>query len=303
MFKKIQKNKFKIFRLVFIFAILGLIIFLQTKVKEIDSKVEVSDQVVGVHECLFFDQQLFDYGVRNIEENRKMNDKVKGVIIPHHLLASYIINDTLQEILRPEIKKIIIIGPDHWEKSSRAISISNYDWETPFGNVVSDKDSVSFLSGADYINIESNVFKNEHSIGGILPFISYYSSNVEIIPLVVSQKITEEEINNVVGKLYKLSQDDSVAIVASVDFSHYLKSFEAERNDKVSLQAIEDRNYGKLLSFNNDYVDSPQSLVIFLKTLDRLGVGNLKVLHNTNSGKLIGENLSETTSYFGIVFW
>lgn len=301
-----SKNKFKIFWLLFIVAVLGLILFFQYKLKfkETESNVVIDNQVEDMHKCLFFDKQLFDYGVKNVEEAREINEKTKGVIIPHHLLASHIIVDTLKKVLRSDIKKIIIIGPDHWEKSSRSISTSDYNWKTPFGNIASDKDSVDLLSSASYINIEPNILEGEHAISGIVPFISYYSLDIEIIPLVISQKITKEEIEDVVEKLYVLSLDDSVAIVASVDFSHYLTNAEAECNDKISLQAIENRDYDKLLSFNNDYVDSPQSLVIFLKTLDLLNAKNLQVLHNTNSGKMIkDDSISETTSYFGIVFW
>ncbi len=298
------KNYWKISIALGCLMVVVLIIFLQTGVEEIDSKVNLNDQVISSNNDLFFDQQLFDYGIRSVKNDRNIQEEIKGVIVPHHLLASHIIADTLHEILRPEIKKVIIIGPDHWEKNSGSISTSDYDWETPFGNIISNNDIINSLNNADYINIESNVLKNEHSIGGLIPFISYYSSDIEIVPLVISQKITEEEIDDIVERLYELSQDESVAIVVSVDFSHYLTSTEAERNDKISLQVIENKDYDELLGFNNDYVDSPQSLVIFLKTLDHLEMDNLKVLHNTTSGKMMNdESIKEVTSYFGIIFW
>ncbi len=287
-----------------ILIFLILFIFFSIQIEKTNSeKINVSKQIAGTHECLFFDQQLFDYGVGDVDKNEKVQENIKGVIVPHHLLASHIIADTLHEVLKPEIKKVIIIGPDHYEKGSTVITTSDYVWETPFQKVFPDIETINFLAKKDYVNINQKILENEHSISGLIPFISHYSPEVQAIPLIISQRITKEEIDDISEELYKLSQDDSVAIIVSVDFSHYLTSSEAEENDEISFQAIKNRNYEKLLTFNNDYVDSPQSLVIFLKTLDRLGIYNLEVLHNTNSGRLVGDPFVENTSYFGIVFW
>lgn len=287
---------------VFLFLILFIFFIIQIE-KTNSEKINVNKKITGTHECLFFDQQLFDYGVGGVNENEKIKENIKGVIVPHHLLASHIIADTFHKVLKPEIKKVIIIGPDHYEKGSTAITTSDYVWETPFQKVFPDVEIINFLAKKDYVNINSKVLENEHSISGLISFISHYSPEAQVIPLIISQRITKEEINDISEELYKLSQADSVAIVISVDFSHYLTSSEAEENDKISFKTIKDRNYEQLLTLNNDYVDSPQSLVIFLKTLDRLGINNLKVLHNTNSGRLVGDPFVENTSYFGIVFW
>ena len=51
----------------------------------------------------------------------------------------------------------------------------------------------------------------------------------------------------ILGKLKDYIDKDTV-LIASVDFSHYLTGKEAEANDKISLNIIEDYNYEDLFS-------------------------------------------------------
>lgn len=266
-------------------------------------ETDLLKKVYGRHECLFFDEQLFNYGIDFTKKNNEvLNKKVKAVIVPHHLLASGVIADTLKKALRPEIKKIILIGTDHYEQSFSNLTTSNFVWETPFTDVFVNQEIFDKLTEKIYVKNDSKFLENEHSIGGIVPFLAYYSPKVEIFPLIVSSKTEETEMVDLAESLSEIV-DDETLIVVSVDFSHYLTSDEAERNDVISRRVMLERDYDKLLTLDSDFVDSPKSLFILLKTLDNLGVRNMEVLQNFNSGDLLGKRDAETTSYFGVVFY
>jgi AmmeMemoRadiSam system protein B len=90
--------------------------------------------------------------------------------------------------------------------------------------------------------------------------------------------------------------------LASVDFSHYLTNFEAKEKNIESLRAIEKRSYDELFSFGNDHMDSPASVALVLKTMDAINANKMTVLHDTNSGEMLGDNFSQITSYLSLSF-
>jgi MEMO1 family protein len=91
-------------------------------------------------------------------------------------------------------------------------------------------------------------------------------------------------------------------ILDSVDFSHYLTAAQAERNDKKTLDIMQRFDYPSLFTLNNDYVDSPPSIGVFLMAMQALGATDSTMLYNTNSGFLEGNDYIQTTSYFSIMY-
>lgn len=268
-----------------------------------NGETELQNEVYGIHKCVFFDEQLFNYGIDFAENNNEiLNENIKAVIIPHHLLASNVIADTLKKSLKPNINKVILIGADHYEKSFSHITTSNYIWETPFTDIYPDQKIINEIGKKEYIKNEPMFLDREHSVGGIIPFIANYSSKIEVVPLIISSKVTEDEMNDLASYFSKINDANTLFIV-SVDFSHYLNGNKAKENDSISYEIIKNRDYNKLLKLNDDFADSPKSLFILLKTLDLLNINNMKVLQNFNSGEVLNKQNIKTTSYFGIVFY
>jgi len=96
--------------------------------------------------------------------------------------------------------------------------------------------------------------------------------------------------------------DKGAVVIASVDFSHYLSREKAEQKDQETIKAMKERDFDKLLSFGNDHLDSPASLVTLFFTMERQGITEFEILAHTNSGILLGNDLIETTSYITLVF-
>jgi AmmeMemoRadiSam system protein B len=92
-------------------------------------------------------------------------------------------------------------------------------------------------------------------------------------------------------------------VIGSLDFSHYLPSAETPNYDAETLNAIINRDYRQILSFNNDNVDSPVTLSVFLKTMDLLKTENVEILQNKNSADFIGREVDSSTSYFTMFFY
>ncbi|MFC1645071.1 AmmeMemoRadiSam system protein B [Patescibacteria group bacterium] len=266
------------------------------------NKDELSEFVGERRECRFFDEQLFFLGdeyARKQEINKKK--VIRGGVVPHHLLPSYIINDFFYRLSFQNVKTIVIVGPNHDEIGNESVVTSDVSWNDYFGEVFPDQVIIKKLEGKG-ISVDNSFIEKEHSISGLIPFLNYYLPETKIVPLIVRQKINKEEMNNVVNLLGEIIKDQEAVIVASVDFSHYLTSSEAQEKNRETRVALENRDCEQLLAWSNNHLDSPQSISILLKVMEGIGANKMNILHDTDSGQLTGDYLSETTSYFGITF-
>lgn len=233
----------------------------------------------------------------------KKNDSQKiiyGGIVPHHLLVNFIIDDFFKGLSKQNIKTIILIGPNHEERGG--VALSNFqDWETKSGKLSADKEIISDLLGKTIIKIDENTVAGEVSISALTQIIKLNLPQVKIVPIILSQKIKKEELISLAKNLsYYVSKE--TIIVASVDFSHYLTSDEADKNDETSFQAIKNFDYETILHFNSDYLDSPPAIVCLLLAMKKFGTDNIRVLRHTNSGELANDDKIQTTSYFSMYF-
>lgn len=227
---------------------------------------------------------------------------MSGGIIPHHLLAGYLIDDFFQRLSIQNPKTIILLGPNHYEKGDFKALTSLHDWETDFGVVNPNRELIQKFIEIGLVRVDEEVVTNEHSISGIVPFIKNNLPEAKVFPLVLSAFMSRAEIEFLSRNLSDVI-DENTVIVAAVDFSHGLKVNDAYENDSETLKMIKGFNYLELLSLSNEYLDSSSAIVLLLITMKERGYTNLEVLVHTNSAELSGDGFAETTSYFSIAFY
>ncbi|TSC69931.1 MAG: dioxygenase [Parcubacteria group bacterium Gr01-1014_70] len=251
---------------------------------------------------MFWEEILFYDAIRNAQPFPTFEHEVRGGIVPHHLLASDIIAEFFHQISDQSIKRVILIGPNHYETGRANIITSYYDWETPVGIVRADTTAIqSLLAEASYAGVDEKVAENEHSVSSIMPFIAHYFPFASVVPVIVSMKISTTQLDDLTNALNMLN-DDKTILIASVDFSHYLSQGEAEKRDAVTLALLKDSNLDVFLTLNSEYVDSPKSVVLLFKIMSQNGLSKFQVLRHENSGTKIKNEFSEVTSYFTLVF-
>ncbi|MBI2593508.1 AmmeMemoRadiSam system protein B [Candidatus Daviesbacteria bacterium] len=255
-----------------------------------------------IHEVKFYDGKTFFEGVQKSEGITKQNYHIRGGIVPHHLYPGFIIADFFKRLSYQNPKTIVLIGPNHYEKGNFKALTSLYIWETPYGVVNPDTDFINNLLGKNLLKIDEEVLPEDHSVSGILPFIKYYIGEGKVVPILLKRGFTEKESDILASNIEKLLDEDTV-VIAAVDFSHYLTSEEAKKKDDVTLKIMQDFDYPNLYLLNNDYLDSPSSIGVLLKVMQKLGSTNSEVLFHTNSGEMQKNNGIETTSYFSIAYY
>lgn len=256
-----------------------------------------------IHEVLFFEESSFFSSVDFAKNNNKsFNAHATGGIIPHHLFASFMIADFFNRISNQKPKTIILIGPNHYELGKYKALTSLYSWKTLFGNIEPDTIKINKLISSELVYVDENTLPNDHSVSGILPFIKYYLPDTKIVPILVSKFMTYDETVKLADGIAGFN-DSGTIVVSAVDFSHYLTSYAAKKNDDITLGLINNYMYRELITLNSDYLDSPQSIILLLMAMQKRGTVNSEVLYHTNSGEMTGDEAINTTSYFSIIYY
>lgn len=259
---------------------------------------EAKPEKAPAHPCSFYNERDFFESLSKTG-SEQANVRIRGGVIPHHLVAGYMIADFFRLLSGQEVERVIVIGPNHYLKGPRVAS-SRYNWQTPFGILKTDADLVDELAGSGTAGVDEGAIAGEHSIAAIVPYIKYYLPDSAIVPIMLHPDLTEREAENLADLLLQNTGSRDV-LVASVDFSHYLTGKEAMQRDAVTLKAIGDRDYARLLKMGDEYLDSPPSLVALMKAMDKAGAGSMTVLHHSNSARILERGLEETTSYFTLI--
>jgi len=261
-----------------------------------NQKEDVIEIPVEINEFLFYESLTKAKKIKYETVNQ-----IKGGIAPHHDVASDLIADFFHQLsLNSNPKTFIILGPNH-ENIGLASAISEKaKWQTLFGIVEQDNIILQDLKDAGYITFDQENFIKEHSIKVLTPFIKYYFPDAKIVPIIFTTEFNQYDL--LANKLKKYIVEDKAVIISSIDFSHYLTTDEAETKDQITLEAINNRDYEFLSKFDSDYLDSPACLIILLKTMDLSKTGNIQILQHSNSGKIIGQDLQSSTSYFTMFF-
>ena len=223
-------------------------------------------------------------------------------IVPHHLLAGELISDFFNRLSVQNPKTIILVGPNHQEKGGIKPLTSLADWETGLGKVEANQNLIQRFVSLGLVEVNERVVSAEHSVSGLVPLIKDFLPKTSVFPLVLSGRMNLEEIETLAKELAK-EVDKETVLVASVDFSHGLKSADARQNDWETLEAMTNFDHRKLLSLGNDFLDSPPSIVFLLLVAQKRGWTNFEVLSRTDSAELINDPIAETTSYFLIRYY
>jgi len=268
-------------------------------------------------ECLYYN----DLDFINIKDFNFDEDygTIRGIIVPHHLLAKDLINEAFQVAAKNgalekserqgsdgnyiKYKTIVVFGPDHESKDRGKVFTSISNWQSPMGILNSDKDLIRNLSKLDFVIENDEKMTVEHSISGLVPFIKHYFSDAKIVPLALTKQLTLENLNSLLYLLVENLDIETTLFISSVDFSHYLSLEEANKMDEVSIEAIINKDIEKIMKFTNDNMDSPNSIVAMLNTMELIEAEKVKIINKTNSQIILNKKIDETTSYVTFLFY
>ncbi|MGD9569503.1 MAG: AmmeMemoRadiSam system protein B [Sedimentibacter sp.] len=228
---------------------------------------------------------------------------IRGCIVPHHLVAKNLIHEVFQNVNKNKYKTVVLIGPDHESVDKGKIFTTLSDWQTPTGILETDNEVTRELLKNSFVIENDYKLTIEHSTSSIIPFIKYYLEDARVVTLVLTKQVKLKDIDILVDALYKNINMDETLFIASVDFSHYLNLEQANKMDSISMEAIQNKDINKIMTFTNDNLDSPISIVTMLKMMDKAGIVNNTILNHSNSELILKKKIEETTSYITYLFY
>ena len=226
---------------------------------------------------------------------------VVGAIVPHHDLAADYTAELFQRIGRRDIRTVIIVGPNHENSGAGDIITGLVAYGLPRNQIHSSSTLVERILEDKIAVSDTERLKTEHSIYNIVPYVDYYFPRAEIVPIILSGRITQPEAENL-GKYHASHLDEKTLVIGSIDFSHYLATEKARANDLITRVALTSYDYKKLFSFNNDYIDSPQTAVTVLVAAKAAGAPTVEIVRNVNQADATGvSSVPSSTSYFTVL--
>lgn len=221
-------------------------------------------------QALYFNEKVYET-TKQQAKAYSVNGTVTAGIIPHHGTASGMIASFF-ETLSDCYDTVIIIGPNHFEKAG-AVVYSDCGWSTPKGEISCDSEFAQRISKDLAVGavLSNETVQNDHSIGWHLPYVADYLPDAQLAAVMLRSDADEAALKALVELIAEYAAEKKVLLIGSVDFSHYLMPDEAEQMDELTQKVIASRDYGRLMRFDSDNVDSPQTVYVVMKTVESLG--------------------------------
>lgn len=234
------------------------------------------------------------------KDKNKVDVGDKGGIVPHHDIASRLIAEFFQKL--PTAKTVIIVGTNHTNGGNGLAITGNVVYRTPLGDLETDTKIMGELVKTGLVNVDNNRLITEHSIYVEAPFVQYYLPNTKVVPIILNSNHDKEKSFRLAEVLSKYLDDDSVVLIGSTDFSHYLPSEITEKKDMETQSALLAFDYEKISHYNNDHVDSPPTVMTMLKAMQDAKT-KMKILNHSELAKMIDQpSVKSSTSYFTLEF-
>ncbi len=233
------------------------------------------------------------------EEIDNINTKnIQGAIIPHHNIAEFFAAHLFSQL--PErINHVILIAPNHQNIGSHDFVVNSSEIKTSFGTLCPSQWAVK-LETYNWIGNDPEIIRQEHAIGNIIDYINYYLPQARLTALVLKRYPSENHLNQL-EKLLIDQINSQTIIVGSVDFSHYLTPEQAEYNDQISFQMIENMQTNGWFDLDETYLDSPAAVFLLISAMKSTN-NQPRLIKQSNSARVLYEFTPNTTTYQYWVF-
>lgn len=163
------------------------------------------------------------------------NVKSKAVIVPHagYVYSGYTANIAYRILQNSNVKTFVVIGPSH-RIAFEGISLCDaQSYATPFGDIQSSPILAEELR--ERFNLSTILHPHaEHSTEVQFPFIKHYLKDVRIVELVYG-RVEPEFVSEMID--FILEKEDC-GVIISTDLSHFYTLVDANKLDKICLNAI-----------------------------------------------------------------
>jgi len=246
----------------------------------------------GLHPASYTQKSFYE-GIEQLDYIDMIPEAISGGIVSHHLLAREDIAKFFAEFRSQTVDTVVLVSPNHYTIGDAGVITSKTGFTTPYGNIEINKDVVESLVSSKIAFEDNELFKHEHSVGALTPYIAYNFPEADIVPLVVRQDVKRKQLDDLLESVESVLPENTI-VIASVDFSHHLNRVATEFHDVTSVSAIMDFDYDRVFQTE---IDSPASIYFLLQYLENRDAMQMDYI-NKNSTDYTGNFATEdATSY------
>ena len=250
---------------------------------------------------MYFDPKIFLEAIAQERKQAMPQLRVTGISVPHHLLAMDLIARGFVAASGNQYDRVIIVSPDHFNRSRRPMATTRRDIDTVFGPVQNDAAATGLLLQADVLFDDSELFAKEHGIAALLPFVRHFFPRAKIVPIAISYSASQAECDQALALIGKLVGPRTL-IVQSTDYSHYLPADVARQRDQETLNIIAANDADAVLHLVQPaHMDSRASQYVQMKLQVGIFKSHVTVVANRNSAQYSAMGV-RTTSYIVTVY-
>lgn len=259
-------------------------------------KIYIAGVVLGV---IFMSAAITYLLINRTTTSLDVQTEIIGGIVPHHDLVTPEIEKFWQELGKnSQADVIVLVGPDHKDEAKNKIILPK---SNTFGNVIHlDNELIENIDALSAVYKDDAIFKNEHSIRLHIPYIEKYFPNTLLVPVLMRSDVGQNDIAKI-SEIINNTTNKNIAVIASIDFSHYLSFQEAEIMDRETLKALEAYDSQKLLRYGSEHIDSEQSALLVSETTCPNHDCEWNILYHGNSAQIPNQSPDVTTSYYSML--
>ncbi len=204
---------------------------------------------------------------------------------------------------KPDV--VVIFGPNHTGRGSALALMNEGAWRTPLGDVEIDTlTAKQIVDESRLVDVDDSAHIFEHSIEVQLPFLQYlYGSTFKFVPICFLMQDLESsrEVGRAVAKA--LSGKNGL-IIASTDMTHYEPHEQAQRKDKMAIDAVakmDEELYYSTVERQNISTCGYGPTVAVITAAKLLGAKKAQLLCYKTSGDVISD-FSSVVGYASMSF-
>jgi len=262
------------------------------------TRVEAREDIV-IHSANPNNKEFYDeaYNDKSIEKTIFPSEKVFGGVVPHHLFVKWDIARYFHGLKNENYKTVVIIAPNHFDLGNENIITSEATWVTPYGEILPASGVIKKITSDNVVKVSEAPFEKEHSIAGLVSFVKKSFPEARFVPILLKGNTSEEQMQLFIEELQDTIDIENTLVLASVDFSHYQKVAVADFHDDITQSLISSFDTNRVLQTE---VDSPQSLFVLLRYLEKMNIRKSQLVYSTNSSRLANLPDEPSTSH---QFW
>lgn len=188
---------------------------------------------------------------------------IKIATLPHHELAKETWQPVLKNWQQHNVKKVIILAPDHNWKGRKGVTTSSVSLRHNDVTLPTDATSLSLLK-TGVAGDDGRTIEGDHSATIFYPDLKQSLPELSVVPVLLKKNISSVEVEALTEFITLQLKDEQTVILASVDFSHYLLPGDAYYKDVETIGLVMNNKIEEISDLSEAYLDAPPVMTVIM---------------------------------------